>query len=103
MNALSTDLVHYQARLTEFESFDALVESAMEEILVETEQLFRKLMRQEQELSELAQQALREFAHKKAFFTVIREKQEELMGFEYQKFIRRMNQELLEELSLSTE
>lgn len=101
MQALNVDLARYDELVSEGEAFDALVESALTEIHEETEFLYRKLANEA--LSDLAKQAIREFAHKKAFFTVVRDRQEECMNHEYRKFLRRMNEEFLSELKTRTE
>lgn len=93
MNALHVDLARYYAEQDEYAAFDALVESAQEEIAEETERLYRKLYESEQPLSEEAKQHIHNFAYKKAFFCVIRDHQEAIMNHTYRHFISCMKKE----------
>lgn len=93
MNALHVDLARYYAEQDEYAAFDALVESAQEEIAEETERLYRKLYESELPLSDEGKQHIREFAYKKAFFCVIRDHQEMIMNHEYRHFIKVMQKE----------
>ena len=93
MNALSVDLARYQERIAEYEAFDALVESAQEEIAEETERLYATLYEWERPMTEASKQAIRDFSYKKAYFCVLRDKQEECMIQEYAKLIRVMHED----------
>ena len=93
MNSLSTDLSRYSDSISDQEAFEVLVESAQEAIAEETERLYLALYDLEKPLTESACQAIRAFAYKKAFFCVIRDRQEEIMNHEYLDFIRVMQRE----------
>ena len=93
MNALHVDLARYYAEQDEYAAFDALVEFVQEEIAEETERLYTKLYEWERPMTEAAKQAIRDFSYKKAYFCVLRDKQEECMSQEYAKLIRVMHED----------
>lgn len=93
MNTLNVDLSRYATAQDELAAFDALVESAQDEIAEETERTYQQLYDWEQPMTEEAKQHIRDFAYKKAYFTVIRDKQEDCMNHEIMKFIRVMRNE----------
>jgi hypothetical protein len=101
MNALNVDLARYAEIQNELDAFDALVESSQEAIAEETERLYREMYDLEQPLDAIAKQHIRDFAFKKAYFCVIRDKQEEIMNHEYRKFIKAMQKEFEQQAKLA--
>ncbi len=94
MNAFHVDLSRYQVFMAEQEAFDALIEEAQEDIAEETERLYLAMYDwEEKPVTDEAKKLIRDFAYKKAYFCVIRDKQEEVMNQQYRQFIREMQAE----------